>query len=72
MIEILGYIFLYLIVGVLLLPITAMIDKCLDTQQNRIALAANLLVWPALIIIGGTGALLIIWIDGWSELENYK
>lgn len=69
MIEILGYITLYLIIGVVLLPF------CLDgnsdsetKREDRWVIISGVLVWVVMFPI----ALIVIWLASWKELKNYK
>ncbi len=67
MIEILGYIFLYLIVGVVLLPLT-MAGNVESKVKQKSRLLWWFILWPTVIPL----AIFIILIVGWRELKNYK
>ena len=74
MITFLGYIFLYLIIGVVVLPffvIAYFVDPPSDPagklSKKRLVILATTL-WPLVLPF----SLFVIFFMGWEELKNYK
>lgn len=72
MIEILGYITLYLLIGVVLLPYFLLSDnKILELAPfilTRGRVATGVVSWPIVFPV----AVVVLWFGGWKELKNYK
>ena len=69
MIEILGYIFLYLIVGVVLLPYWLLFFKETDDSKKKMSqLYTYVLLWPLAMPL----LLFLMLFLEWDELKNYK
>ncbi len=71
-IEILGYMALYLIVAVLLLPYHMVVDRYgpegSDTETPKGMLHFVALIWPITIII----TIFALWLGGWKHYSDYK
>lgn len=65
MIELLGYITLYVLVGVVLLPVWMLMDSMEDViVPKRIRLLKYIIFWPAQLFFAS--------ILGWIEFKEYK
>lgn len=72
MIELLGYIVLYLMIGILLLPFLMVVDRYgpeeSDAETSKRTLHIVALLWPITIIITIT----TLWLRGWKHYSDYK
>lgn len=71
MIEVIGYVIVYLVVGFLFLPFPMWGDKIVGKaffDETKWGLFGYMLVWPVLIWL----ALFILWVEGWEETGKYK
>lgn len=72
MIELLGYIVLYLMIGILLLPFLMVVDRYgpeeSDAETSKRTLHIVALLWPITIIITITK----LWHEGWKHYSDYK
>ncbi|KKN11574.1 hypothetical protein LCGC14_1025240 [marine sediment metagenome] len=67
MLELLGYIFLYLIIGVVLLPFYMIAARLEVTKYGKKNLAVAIIFWP----IVNTFLFVIALVGGWIELKNH-
>ena len=68
MIEVVGYITLYLLAGVIMLPFAMLVDKMLEADKKRKFLFTFIIGWPVTSVF----SIFVILIVGWTELKNYK
>ena len=68
MIEALGWITLYLLVGIALLPIPMLVDKLTNAVEGKRILWIYVLLWPFTGFVG----LILVWAIAWEEFKNYK
>ena len=68
MIEIIGYITLYLLIGIIMLPFAMLVDEILKAEKKRASFPFFIVFWPLTSIF----SIFIILTVGWMKFKNYK